>query len=255
MIGGIVERFFGGQAGRAGFSFVARMMLRDWQFRRQMIPMILPIFVFLGPVVTKGWQISPFQGPFTWIHVVPHVFGVGMFFICSLLHWGTDYKGAWIFHLAPCRAFFQFARGVHGLLWMETLFFPHVILFLMLVWPWGWQQSILFTAYSIAVASVYLGLELRMIDGIPFSRQLETAAGATMFPVMMLGGIVVSAIVGLQHFLLFRSMEAVIAATCVAGAAAFYVTRSSLRSFELTMRHNLAMESVASGSLYKEVNA
>ena len=36
--GGIVARFFGGQSSRAGFAFVSRMMLRDWQFRRQRFP-------------------------------------------------------------------------------------------------------------------------------------------------------------------------------------------------------------------------
>jgi hypothetical protein len=76
-----------------------------------------------------------------------------------------------------------------------------------------------------------------------------------MLPAMMLTGIGAAALVALQHFLIFRSVEGVIAATALAMMVAFYVTRSSLRSFELTMRHYLAIESVSAGSLYKEVNA
>jgi hypothetical protein len=255
LAGGIVERFFGGQAGRAGFSFVARMMLRDWQFRRQMIPLALPAVLFSAPLVTNGWRMNPFAAEFSWMHAVPHVFGVMLFFVCSLLHWGTDYKGAWMFHLAPSGAFLRFARGVHALLWIEVIMIPHLILFALLSWPWSVGQAGMFTAYSVAVASVYLGLEMRLIDGIPFSRQVDTAASAVMLPAMMAGGVAMSILVALQHFLLFRSLQGVVAATVVAAIAAFYVTRDSLRSFENTMRHNLALQSVEAGTLYKEVNA
>jgi hypothetical protein len=255
LVGGIVERFFGGQAGRAGFSFVARMMLRDWQFRRQMIPLAVPAVLFSVPLVTNGWRMNPFMADFSWMHAVPHVFGAMLFFVCSLLHWGTDYKGAWMFHLAPSGAFFRFARGVHALLWIEAIVIPHVVLFALLSWPWGIRSAGMFTAYSVAVASVYLGLELRLIDGIPFSRQVDTSASAVMLPVMMIGGIAMSLVVALQHFILFRSPQAVLAATVVAAIAAFYLTRASLGSFEITMRHHLALQSVESGTLYKEVNA
>jgi len=254
LIGSVIERFFGGQAGRAGFAFVSRMMLRDWHFRRQLFPLVIPLVVFIAPAATKGRPANPFTGEFTWIHVVPHVFGILLFFVCQMLHWGADYKGAWIFHLAPSRTFFNFARGVHGLLWIVILLIPHTLVLALLTWAWGFQASALFTAYSIAISSVYAGLELRLIDGVPFSRQLDTAAGATMFPLMMLGGFVISIVVAFQHFLLFRSTAAVAAFTVAAGFAAFYVTRSSLRAFELTMRHNLSLQSVASGTLYREVN-
>ncbi len=47
LLGDIVRQAFGGQAGRAGFDYVKRMMLRDWQFRRQLLG-IMPMIFFMA---------------------------------------------------------------------------------------------------------------------------------------------------------------------------------------------------------------
>src|SRR5262245_56400987 len=44
-LGDVVRRFFGGQAGRAGFDYMRRMMTRDWQFRRMMLS-VVPLLIF-----------------------------------------------------------------------------------------------------------------------------------------------------------------------------------------------------------------
>ena len=36
----LVARLFGGQASRAGFAFTSCMLLRDWQFKRQIFPVL-----------------------------------------------------------------------------------------------------------------------------------------------------------------------------------------------------------------------
>jgi hypothetical protein len=63
-LGALVARLFGGPPARAGFEYLSRMMLRDWQFRRQLIPLIpmvlLPIFA-----VAQAIRVSPFSGTFT----------------------------------------------------------------------------------------------------------------------------------------------------------------------------------------------
>jgi hypothetical protein len=69
-MGGIVARFFGGQASRAGFAFVSRMMLRDWQFRRQMVPLLILPLVGLAPLYASSWRADPFSGRFTPIHLL-----------------------------------------------------------------------------------------------------------------------------------------------------------------------------------------
>ena len=253
-MGGVAARFCGSQSGRAGFAFVSRMMLRDWQFRRQLVPMALVMLIALVPLVLGGWRTDPFSRRFTPLELLPHVFGVLLFFICQLLPYGNDYKGAWIFLLAPERALRGFARGVHAVMWIEILAIPHAAMLLLFAWPWGVWHAALFAGYSLGISSVYLALELRLIDGVPFSQQMDASRGAFLLPVLVAGGLAMAIAVGVQHFLVFRSPAAVALATAGLGAAAYFLTRSSLNSFEVSIRYNLSLISGETGSLYKEVS-
>ncbi|HKW96482.1 MAG TPA: hypothetical protein VJN43_02065 [Bryobacteraceae bacterium] len=252
-IGEIVARFFGGQASRAGFAFVSRMMLRDWQFRRQMFPLLILPLVALAPLYASNWRVDPFSGRFAPIHLLPHILAAVLFFICVFLPYGNDYKGAWIFLLAPARAFAGFARGIYALLWIEVVVIPHLILLPFLAWFWGVWHAGLSLAYSLAAASVYLALELRLIDGAPFSKQADTTRGAILLPLMMIGGAATAAAVALQYFLVFRSPAIVMITTAVVGAVAYFLTRSSLGAFETSIRYHLGLISAESGPIYKEV--
>ena len=250
----LVARYFGGQPGRAGYSFASRMMLRDWQFRRQLIP-LAPLLLVMLPLAIKGWRNDPFSGTFTSMHVIPHTFGMLLFFFCNFLAYGNDYKGAWLFLLAPAKAFEGFARGVYGALWLPVVVLPHIVMFPWLFWSWGIWHAALFTAYSAAVASAFLAVELRLIEGAPFSRQADASRGAVSLGIMIGGGIVIGIVVGLQHFLIFRSPLVVMLVTAGLGIAAYFVTRSSLQAYEVSIRYHLGLLSAETGTLYKEVNA
>ncbi len=135
-VGAFVARCTGGPAGRAGFEYVRRMMVRDWQFRRQLIP-LLPAIVGNVILLARDWRTSPFSGQFASAHVLPHVIGVGLFFICLIMPYGSDYKGAWIFQLPPSRNFNRFARGVHALLFLALIVLPNAALLPVVCWAWG----------------------------------------------------------------------------------------------------------------------
>jgi len=250
--GGLVARYFGGPAARAGFEFVGRMLRRDWQFRRQMIPM-LPAVVWVSYMAASGWRTSPFSGTFTVMHVAPHLFGMLFFVICPLLVYGSDYKGSWLFLLAPGGAIEPFARGIYAWLWLRIVVTPHIVLLAAAVWVWGIRDAALFTAYSAAVASLYLGLELRLIDGVPFSKPPKPSGQAILFPIMMGGGIVAAGAVAVQHFLLFRSPAAVLVTAVALSAGAYAATRSSLDAFATAIRFNLGLMSAEAKPLYTEV--
>ncbi len=252
-IGELVARLFGGPASRAGFAFVSRMMRRDFQFRRQILPAAVIWLLLLVPSLTHGWPPSPFSGEFTAIHFVPHAFGFALFMICSVLSFGSDHKGAWIFLLAPARAFGPFARGIHAALWIPLVVIPHVVVFLLFAGRWGISAAGLFTAYSLAVSSLYLALELRLVNGAPFTQEIDPKVQASLLPVMFGGGIAMAAAVGVQYFLVFRSPFSVAVATVAIGVAAYVLTRSSLRSLEIAIRYNLSLLSTESGTLYTEV--
>jgi hypothetical protein len=181
------------------------------------------------------------------------VIGAANFVICFLLPYGNDYKGAWLFLLAPPRAMERFAGGVHALLWICTVAAPHVVLLPVLAWSWGLWHAVLFTAFSVALASLYLAAELRLIEGAPFSSPPDVARGATMLPTLVLGGAVMAAVAALQYFVVFRSPAVVAGAAMAAGAAAWWATRASLASFAVSIRYHLGLVSAESGTLYKEI--
>src|SRR5581483_637800 len=117
-LGFIAGRYFGGQPARAGFAFVSRMVLRDWQFRRQFVGLLLPAIVGLVSAAAGGWPRDPLLGQFAPVQMLPHGIGVLLLFACMLLPYGNDYKGAWILQVVPSKAFDGFARGVHAYLWI-----------------------------------------------------------------------------------------------------------------------------------------
>jgi hypothetical protein len=246
-----VARLFGGPGSRAGFEYVARMIVRDYQFRRQMIPAIA-VLVLPLVLVVEGWRITPFSSRFTTLHILPHAFGVVLFMICGILVYGNDHKGVWVFLLAPGGTLGPFARGVYAWLWLHLAVIPHVVLLFVLAWSWGIRDAGLFVAYSLAVVSTYLGLELRLIDGLPFGKPAENRSPFFM-GIMFLGGFVMALAVGLQYFLVFHSRAVVLVTTLGLGSVAYFATRASLLVFEGSIRFHLGHLSTESKGLYLEV--
>jgi hypothetical protein len=248
-----ISGWFGGQLGRAGFEFVSQMMTRDWQFLRQVVP-LAPLLIIGGVMMAPGLRVAPFSGRFTSLHVLPHACGFMLLSICNVLPYGNDYKGAWVFLLVPAGAWERFAHGVFAALWVRFIIVPHLFLLALLTWFWGIQYAALFLAYSLAVSSFYLGLELRLIEAVPFSKQPEASQGVMMLPFLIMGGLGAALAVALQHFFLFHSLASALTATAIVAAGAYFLTRSSLRSLSSSMRFNLGLVSGGSSFLYKEVN-
>jgi hypothetical protein len=83
-MGEIVALLFGGQPGRAGFAFVSSMMRRDYQFRRQAVPILIYGLVGLTPLVARGWRTDPLSGRFSMAHLLPHIIGGVLLFLARL---------------------------------------------------------------------------------------------------------------------------------------------------------------------------
>jgi len=252
--GAIVRWMFGGQSAVAGFAFVSRMMLRDWQFRRLMIPMFVYPLVGLVSLIASGWPADPFGGgKFSTMHLLPHAMGFLLFFICSVLPYGNDYKGVWIFLSVPSRAIDGFTRGIFSVLWINVVLIPNLIALALFARPWGIWHAGLFTAFSMALASLYLALELRMIENVPFSKQIDTTRQAMMLPLMIGGGIVAAIVVSVQYFLLFHSAAAVALTAVVLAGAAYFTARASLSTVAGSIRFHLSVISSETTSLYREI--
>jgi hypothetical protein len=252
-----IARLAGGQAGgqpaRAGFEYVRRMMFRDWQFRRQLIP-LLPAAITPVLALFRGLRPSPFSGSFSPLHLLPHALGALLFFVCTFLAHGSDYKAGWVFLTVPGSTFRGFVRGVHALLWVAVILVPHLIVLGFLAWNWGPADALLFIAFSLAIASLYLALELRLVEGVPFGKPVATQQGMVLLPLMMGGGMVIAIMVAVQHFLLFHSRPLVLAVTLLAAAAAYFLARGSLHIFEVSIRYHLGLVSQESTMLYTEID-
>ena len=242
----------GGPAGRAGYFFVSQMMRRDWHFRRQLLAFLPALVVALGGSIAN-LRTTPFAGRFTSTHFIPHLLGAMLALICSLLVYSNDYRGAWIFLNAPARAFAGYARGVHALFWLWFVALPHALLLAVTVWLWGPLDALLFTLFSAAAASLYLALDLLLIDGLPFTRPAESQSTSMTFLLMSVGGLVVALAVALQYYFLFHSRLAVLAATLAAALLALWLPRRSLASFTATMRFRVGLQTLELGSLYHEL--
>jgi hypothetical protein len=242
-----------GQAARGGFEYVSRMMRRDWQFRRQIFMLAPLAMISAGAIVSGGLRANPFSRQLTMIHGLPHIVGMALFTVCIALPYGSDHKGSWIFLAAPAAAFARFARGVFALLWLVFVAIPHVALFPLLAWLWGMPDALLFLTYSAAAASAYLSMELRLIDGVPFTQPPDPSQGARQMLLSIVGIFVLVIAVGVQYFVIFRSRALVAVAAVAIGAAAWIATRRSLRAVERTMRFRLGLLRAESGRFYREV--
>jgi hypothetical protein len=242
-----------GPSARADFDYVWCMMTRDWQFRRQMISLI-PIAAMVFIAARQGLRISPFSGKFTAAHVFPHALGFAFFMICANMPYGLDRKGAWVFLLAPMGALRGLARGVYARL-LTLILAPQLVLLPVLAWQWGIRDAALFLAYSAAVSALYLSLELRLVEGVPFTRQEQASGNPYMLMILLVGGLAVGIAVALQYFLIFRSPQAVLAVTVALSIAAWLATRSALQTFEVSIRFHLGLVSNESKGIYTEVNS
>jgi hypothetical protein len=173
--------------------------------------------------------------------------------ICGAIPFGTGYKGAWLFLLAPAGAFRGVARGVYARL-LALVLGPHLMLLPLLAWYWGIPDAILFLAYSAVASSVYLALELRLIEGMPFTRQPQIAGNPYILLILMAGGLLMAIAVALQYLLIFRSPTVVIAVTAALTVASWMLARSSLDTMEIAIRFHLGVVSNESKGIYTEVN-
>ena len=225
-VGPWIARFAGGQASRAGFEYVRSLMVRDWQFlRHTAINIPIVIFGFIA-MIKYGWEVSPFAPGFAAIHFLPHGFGLMIVLTCTFLGYGNDYKGIWSLSIVPDSSLRPFVRGIYALLWLVLVVVPNVFCLFVLAWSWGVWDAVFFIAYSTVVASLYLGVGLKLVDGVPFGKQMQPDRNAVTLGIMLIYSIAVGIAIGIQY-VLFRWFVAVVVLTLVVGLGTYFLTRYS----------------------------
>jgi len=249
-LGGVIAAFFGGQPGRAGFSFSSRMMLRDWHFRRQLVPLLGPVIIgFVS--FAKHWRSDPFSSDFATMHLLPHSLGMFLYLVTQLMPYASDYKGSWIFLITPAAAFQRFAWGIWAMLWIQVVAVPHLILLPLFSWAWGFAHAGLFFVYSFVVSTIYLAIHVRRIDGAPFTKQPGPGRSAmnifTIFASLAIIGIATA-----LQYLLFQIPALVLVMTVGLSVGAYFLTRYCVRVFANSISYNLGLES-GEVAMYQEI--
>jgi hypothetical protein len=230
----------GRPSGRAGFEFVSRVMRRDWQFRRAIVPMVPLLLVIVVPLAISGRIRSPFAGPMTGVGLLPEIIPFVTLSVCIALSYSDHFRGAWIFTTAPGGGLHVFVRGVYLAVWLPFIAVPLTVCFTYFLWHWGLVDAALFTAYGLAVASFLFGLQLFLIETLPFSHAPRADRPAVMLPVIMFGPVAMAVAWFLQGLVLFPHRWLTLAATTVFAGLAVVIARNGLRQLETRIESTLA---------------
>jgi hypothetical protein len=232
LTGRFVGLVTGRPSGRAGFEFVTRLMRRDWQFRRAILPMLPLVLVLVVPIAISGRIRSPFSGAMTGVGLLPEMIPIVTFFVCFSVSYSDHFRGAWIFTTTPRGALPSFLRGVYLSIWLPYIVLPLTMPSLYFAWHWGVADAALFTAYGIAVASFIFGLQLFLIETLPFAHAPKANRPAVLLPLVMFGPVAMGIAWFVQGLLLFRSRAFTVMATIIFGTLAVVVARNGLQLLE-----------------------
>ena len=177
----------GGQTTRAGTAFVGAMAVRDWQFRRTFLTGSVGIVVLLGIGIGRRFAESPLEvgGRFNPLHVLPFMLGILMLNASMALAFTDRPAAKWIFALVSARGLRGIVRGMYWGLWRPLVAMPHAILFAAGAVFWGLRDAALFSTYSLAIASMYLGAGLWLADGLPFTKPADPKRSQALMGVML----------------------------------------------------------------------
>jgi hypothetical protein len=253
--GGVVRMITGKPSGRAAFSFVSGMVRTDWQFRRTVYPPLIQLMLLpLIGLLRSGFGISPFSpGRPTMAHILPHIGGLLGLLCCSAITVSNQHRAAWIFLTFPYDGIRSFVRGVFWSLWLPTSIVA-LVFAPFLAWRWGIADAALFTAYCMAVGSMYLSIELFLVDGLPFANPPESLKGSMTAPLILAALLGALILVGLQWLFIFQSRFVTAGAVLVFAGSAYVVAQSSLRYLETNVMNNLHRIAAGRTGMFKEVS-
>jgi hypothetical protein len=248
-----IARRLGGQTVRAGMAYLMLVGRRDWHFRRAVL-VLIPIAIGFAASLFRGSRQSVFGHEFVPAHGFPHIYALVSILVAVALVYGSSHKAIWIFLTFPTGVFQGFARGVVAQLWITLIALPNVVVLAWLSYAWSPLEALLFVLYSAAWASLYLGLSLRLVHGIPFSKPADSVQNEILIPLLIATAVAVAAVVALQYAVIFRSYTVTLITSAVVAGTAWFALRGSTSALEASMRHGLALLADSSKGLYREVD-
>jgi hypothetical protein len=248
----LVRKLTGAPSGYGAFSWVCTMVRRDWNFRMQAFWNIGAWLLFLIFAVVQGIRVSPYtSGAISPLHALPHVLGVLMAIVCSLIPYTAEPQGSSLFVTLPLGPLRPFVRGIYLSLWMPVGIL-HLCLLGPCIWFWGVAAGLLFIGFSMALASAYLCLTVFFIDGFPFANAFKPSVGKELSMVFLIMLIPILPLLIIQ-WLIFHNAFLVLAAAIALAFLAYMVAHFSLGRLEKRVNTNLKLLGFGPQQLFKEL--
>jgi ABC-2 type transport system permease protein len=248
----LVRKLAGAPSGYGAFSWVCTMVRRDWNFRLQAFWNMGAGLILLLLMVVKGIRVSPFaSGAFSPMHAVPHVLGVLLAVVCRLMSYTAEPQGASLFVTLPLVPLRPFVRGAYLSLWLPAGIL-HLCLLGPCIWFWGVAEGMLFISFSMALASVYVGLTVFFVDGFPFANAFKPSVGKELSMVFLIMLIPIAPLL-LVQWLIFHHAFLVMAAAIALAFLAFVAAHFSLGRLEKRIHANLQLLGFGPQQMFKEL--
>jgi hypothetical protein len=232
------------------------MAKSDWHFRLSLLPVLFIYVLFPAITITRALDgqlgASPFTGRFGLVYLIPHLAAFGGFTICSMLPFSDQHRASWIYLTAPLDGIRSFVTGIFWALWIP-LGAGTAVLAPIFAWYWGVPDALLFVAYSVALGSFYLSLDLLLVDGLPFANPPKQTGSFLGAPLIIGNIVAVVGIVVLQWYVIFQYRLATIGSVVAFAAAAYAMTRVSIRHLQTNVLYNLHAIAGGRGAMFKEI--
>lgn len=251
----LVRVLTGRPSGQAAYDFVLRMMRRDWQFRRAAMQSVLFLLVAGPAVVLSGRATSPFDADsrMPLIGLLPELLPFLTFGICSLLAYSDHHRAAWIFGGMTDDARRNFVRGVYWSLWLPFVATPFVACAVFFSWHWGAFDATLFAAYGLAVASCLFGLQVLLIEGLPFGSPPKPERPFTLLPLILFGPVVIGVAWFVQGRFIFHSRLTTAVAAVLFAVCAVLVGQFALRMLYVKIHRDIERQSGGAVEMFGHV--
>jgi hypothetical protein len=255
-IGRSVRTLSGRPSGQAAAGFMSCMMRRDWQFRRGLIPLAVPVLLMLPALLRTATGTSPFgAGRFSAIGLLPVLLSVVTLVMCQVLSYSDHYRGAWIFVITPASGLRGFVRGVYWSIWLPFLALPFAVVMTICSVYWGIADAALFAAYGLAFSSLMFGLQLLLLEALPFTCPPSAERSAAIVSFIMFGPVAAGIAWVLQAYFIFRSRLTTMLAAVVFAWAAKVTAEYMLRLLDSKARHALGRQGGGPAEMFETAAA
>jgi hypothetical protein len=253
----LIRKIAGAPSGYGAFSFVSVMLRRDWNFRRQIIPVMVPFLIAPLAAVIRSIRKSPFVSgsyairDFSLMHLFPHFLGMILATACLLIPYTAEPKGSAIFINLPIGRLRPFVRGIFSSLWMPVAIL-HLCLLGPCIWFWGIAHGLLYIGFSVALVSIYASLAILLIDGLPFANAFKPSM-ANALPLIYLAAAIPILFFAVIQWLVFYSALMVLVMAAAMALLAFVIAHFSLGRLEEKARTNLKQLGFLPTEMFKEL--